>query len=129
MKQKYKRFTDKYCQQLAEMYLFMPTVKEYIQSISDEIHYRKKWDFSKNLYHIKYDLFLGASMDVRKARNILSNPKKFEQFFNQQCEYLKANINHRLVNFEFKKDDKYNQVKQACEEVIKRFIQENHINA
>ena len=109
---------------LEEMHSYTSSVKEYIQNILDDLRYRKKWYFSKKIFHIKYNPVLGTIEDVRRARNIIYNPKKFEQFFNDQCKFLQNRINHNLINYELRKGTIYSDMRKECEEAIKRIISE-----
>ena len=51
MKQKYKRFTNKYCKELELTHYYTTDVKEHIQIILEEHLYRKKFEFSKLARH------------------------------------------------------------------------------
>lgn len=88
MKHKYKRFTKLYCKELAFTHYYPANLKEYIQIIYEARLYRKKFDFSKKHYHYKFNPYLHDTLDVRRGRRILNNPKLFEDHFNFQCETL-----------------------------------------
>lgn len=119
MKQKYKRFTDDYCDILTSVHQWTSSVRENSQINTDGVHMRKKWDFSKNLYHQKYNQFLGETMDVRKGWNIIGNPQKFENHFNRQCEFLK---HPGLKKIKLKNETSYQTIKDACQKVVDEFI-------
>lgn len=88
MKQKYKRFTSQYCKELALTHYYTADLKEHIQIIYEARLYRKKFDFSKRNYHYKFNPYLNDTLDVRRARRIINNPKLFEEHFNFECETL-----------------------------------------
>lgn len=86
MKQKYKRFTNKYCKELELTHYYTTDVQEHIQIILEEHLYRKKFEFSKRNYHYKFNPYLHDILDVRRGWRILNNPKLFEDHFNFECE-------------------------------------------
>ena len=86
MKQKYKRFTNEYCNELELTHYYTTDVKGHIQIILEERLYRKKFDFSKLAYHHKFNVYLHCFLDVRRGWRILNNPKLYEKHFNFECE-------------------------------------------
>lgn len=102
MKQKYKRFTKLYCKELAFTHYYPADLKEHIQIIYEARLYRKKFDFSKRNYHYKFNPYLHDTLDVRRGRRILNNPKLFEDHFNFQCETLCKRLKYEAEKTEIK---------------------------
>ena len=112
MKQKYKRFTNEYCRQLSFLHWNCADLKEHINIIYEYHLYRKKFDFSKRNYHYKFNPYLHDTLDVRRGRRILNNPKLFEEHFNFECETLCKRLKYEAEKAERKRITKEEQEKQ-----------------
>ncbi len=94
MKAKYRKYTAKYCENLAMIHEYSSSVKMYIFENYTYYLMRKKCDDSKHLYHYRKNIYLDAYMDVRRGRRILANTRMFEEFFNAQCDFLSRRIEY-----------------------------------
>ena len=103
MKQKYKKYTAKYCKDLSMIHEFSSSVRMYIFENYYNYIMRKKCADSKHLYHFKKNLYLDSYIDVRRGRRILANARMFEEFFNDQCDLLAKRIEYeRRLKSSFK---------------------------
>jgi len=96
MKQKYRKFTAKYCKDLSMIHEFSSSVRMYIFEYHYNFIMRKKCADSKHLYHFKKNLYLDSYIDVRRGRRILANARMFEEFFNDQCDLLAKRIEYEI---------------------------------
>ena len=104
MKQKYRKWTTKYCKDLSMIHEYSSSVRMYIFEYYYHFIMRKKCADSKHLYHYKKNVYLDAYIDVRRGRRILSNARMFEEFFNAQCDLLSRRIEYeRKLKSSFKK--------------------------
>ena len=94
MKQKYKKYTAKYCKDLSMIHEFSSSVISYIFENYYNYIMRKKCADSKHLYHYRKNIYLDAYMDVRRGRRILANARMFEEFFKDQCDLLAKRIEY-----------------------------------
>lgn len=94
MKVKYRKFTAKYCENLAMIHEYSSSVKMYIFENYTYYLMRKKCDDSKHLYHYRKNIYLDAYIDIRRGRRILANTRMFEEFFNNQCDLLAKYIEY-----------------------------------
>jgi hypothetical protein len=94
---------------------------------TDYVRMRKKWNFSKEHFHYKYNPFLAETMDIRKGWNIISNASKFEKHFNRQCEMLEAGaIRSYGIKAENIQPSNYQSIREACQKVVDDFIQQKN---
>jgi hypothetical protein len=124
MKQKYKHYTNKYCYMLSQLHFYTDSVKEASRMNTTYIRMRKKWDFSKDHFHYKYNPYLAETMDIRKGWNIISNTSKFEKHFNKWCEMLKAGIirSYKIKATASNQTPNYESIREACQKVVDEFI-------
>lgn len=128
MKQKYKRYTDLYCHILSRTHIYTDSVIESSKMNTDYVRMRKKWDFSKEHFHYKYNPYLAETMDIRKGWNIISNASKFEKHFNKQCELLKAGTirSYKIKATASNQTPNYESIREACQKVVDDFIQQKN---
>lgn len=123
MKQKYKRYTDLYCHILSRTHIYTDSVIESSKMNTDYVRMRKRWDFSKEHFHYKYNPYLAETMDIRKGWNIISNAQKFEKHFNKWCELLKAGtLRNYKIKAENNQTQNYESIREACQKVVDEFI-------
>lgn len=104
MKQKYRKYTAKYCKNLSMIHECSSSVRMYIFENYTNFLMRKKIDCSKHVYHYRKNIYLDAYTDVRRGRRILANARMFEEFFNDQCDLLAKRIEYeRRLKSSFKK--------------------------
>lgn len=92
MKRKYKRFTQNHMYALALVHKAAGGVKTYIREVLDFKRGHKKYDFSRKVFHSKFDVVLEVYLDVRRARRLIRNPALFEEHFNHEMRHLAAMI-------------------------------------
>lgn len=92
MKRKYYKYTKKYIENLVLVHTYSDSVKENSYETYLWECYRKDKDCAKKLYHYKYNVVLEDSLDVRRARRIIYNPKLFEKNFNDWCYRLNLKL-------------------------------------
>lgn len=90
MKRKYRRQTHMYA--LALVHKAAGGVKTYIREVLDFKRGHKKYDFSRKVFHSKFDVVLEEYLDVRRARRLIRNPALFEEHFNHEMRILAAMI-------------------------------------
>ena len=122
MKQKYKRYTNIYCKGLELTHYYTTDVKEHIQNGYGAYLFRKKFDFSKHLYHYKFNVYLHDFLDVRHGWRILNNPKLYEKHFNFECETL-----CKRLKFEEEKAKLKEHSLKDTETILKKIVINNLI--
>lgn len=90
MKRKYRRQNHMYA--LALVHKVAGGVKTYIREVLDFKRGHKKYDFSRKVFHSKFDVVLEEYLDVRRARRLIRNPALFEEHFNHEMRILAAMI-------------------------------------
>lgn len=90
MKRKYRRFTQNHMYALALVHRASGGVKTYMREILDFKRGHKKYDFSRNAFHSKFDVFLEEFQDIRRARRLIRNPALFADHFNHKRRVLAA---------------------------------------
>ena len=96
MKQKYRSFTQNHMYGLAWVHRNVGSVKAYIREGLDFRRGYKKYDFSRKVFHFKFDVVLGEPLDIRRARRIIRNPALFEEHFNHEMRILAMRIENEL---------------------------------
>lgn len=92
MKRKYRRFTQNHMYALALVHRASGGVKTYIREVLDFRRGHKKYDFSRKVFHSKFDVVLEEFLDIRRARRLIRNPALFEEHFNHEMRLLAAMI-------------------------------------
>lgn len=92
MKRKYKRFTQNHMYALALVHKAAGGVKTYIREVLDFRRGHKKYDFSRKVFHFKFDVVLEELLDIRRARRLIRNPALFDEHFNHEMRILAAMI-------------------------------------
>ena len=92
MKRKYRRFTQNDMYALALVHRASGGVKTYIREVLDFRRGRKKYDFSRKIFHSKFDVVLEEFHDIRRARRLIRNPALFDDHFNHEMCILAAKI-------------------------------------
>lgn len=92
MKRKYRRFTQNHRYALALVHKAAGGVKTYIREVLDFRRGHKKYDFSRKVFHSKFDVVLEEFLDIRRARRIIRNPALFDEHFNHEMRILAAMI-------------------------------------
>lgn len=92
MKRKYRRFTQNHMYALALVHKAAGGVKTYIREVLDFRRGHKKYDFSRKVFHSKFDVVLEEFLDIRRARRLIRNPVLFEEHFNHEMRHLAAMI-------------------------------------
>lgn len=92
MKHKYRRFTQNYMYALALVHKAAGGVKTYIREVLDFKRWYKKNDFSRKVFHSKFDVVLEESLDIRRARRLIRNSVLFEEHFNHEMRILATRI-------------------------------------
>lgn len=92
MKRKYKRFTQNHMYALALVHKAAGGVKTYIREVLDFKRGHKKYDFSRKVFHSKFDVVLEEFLDIRRARRLIRNPALFDEHFNHEMRILAAMI-------------------------------------
>lgn len=92
MKRKYRRFTQNHMYALALVHKAAGGVKTYIREVLDFRRGHKKYDFSRKVFHSKFDVVLEEFLDIRRARRIVRNPALFDEHFNHEMRILAAMI-------------------------------------
>lgn len=92
MKRKYRRFTQNHMYALALVHRAAGGVKTYIREVLDFRRGHKKYDFSRKVFHSKFDVVLEEFLDIRRARRLIRNPALFEEHFNHEMRLLAAMI-------------------------------------
>ena len=92
MKRKYRRFTQNNMYDLALVHRASGGVKTYIREILDFRRGHKKYGFSRQVFHSKFDAVPEELQDIRRARRIIRNPVLFEEHFNYETRHLAAMI-------------------------------------
>ena len=92
MKRKYRRFTQNNMYDLALVHRASGGVKTYIREILDVRRGHKKYDFSRKIFHSKFDAVLEEFQDIRRARRLIRNPALFDDHFNHEMRILAAKI-------------------------------------
>lgn len=92
MKRKYMRFTQNHMYALALVHKAAGGVKTYIREVLDFRSGHKKYDFSRKVFHSKFDVVLEEFLDIRRARRLIRNPDLFEEHFNHEMRHLAAMI-------------------------------------
>lgn len=92
MKRKYRRFTQNHMYALALVHRAAGGVKTYIREVLDLRRGHKKYDFSRKVFHSKFDVVLEEFLDIRRARRLIRNPALFEEHFNHEMRLLAAMI-------------------------------------
>lgn len=90
MKRKYRRQNHMYA--LALVHKAAGGVKTYIREVLDFKRGHKKYDFSRKVFHSKFDVVLEEYLDVRRARRLIRNLALFEEHFNHEMRILAAMI-------------------------------------
>jgi hypothetical protein len=67
-------------------------VKTYIREVLDFRRGHKKYDFSRKVFHSKFDVVLEEFLDIRRARRLIRNPALFDEHFNHEMRILAAMI-------------------------------------
>lgn len=92
MKRKYRRFTQNHMYALALVHRASGGVKTYIREVLDFRRGHKKYDFSRKVFHSKFDVVLEEFLDIRRARRLIRNPALFEEHFSHEMHLLAAGI-------------------------------------
>lgn len=92
MKRKYRRFTQNHMYALALVHGAAGGVKTYIREVLDFRRGHKKYDFSRKVFHSKFDVVLEEFLDIRRARRLIRNPALFEEHFSHEMHLLAAMI-------------------------------------
>lgn len=92
MKRKYRRFTQNHMYALALVHRDSGGVKTYICEVLDFKRGHKKYDFSRKVFHSKFDVVLEEFLDIRRARRLIRNPALFDEHFNHEMRILAAMI-------------------------------------
>lgn len=92
MKRKYRRFTQNHMYALALVHKAAGGVKTYIREVLDFRRGHKKYDFSRKVFHSKFDVVLEEFLDIRRARRLIRNPVLFDEHFNHEMRILAAMI-------------------------------------
>lgn len=92
MKRKYRRFTQNHMYALALVHRAAGGVKTYIREVLDFRRGHKKYDFSRKVFHSKFDVVLEEFLDIRRARRLIRNPALFDEHFNHEMRILAAMI-------------------------------------
>lgn len=92
MKRKYRRFTQNHMYALALVHKAAGGVKTYIREVLDFRCGLKKYDFSRKVFHSKFDVVLEEFLDIRRARRLIRNPALFDEHFNHEMRILAAMI-------------------------------------
>lgn len=92
MKRKYRRFTQNHMYALALVHRAPGGVTTYIREVLDFRRGHKKYDFSRKVFHSKFDVVLEEFLDIRRARRLIRNPALFEEHFNHEMRILAAMI-------------------------------------
>lgn len=92
MKRKYRRFTQNHMYALALVHKAAGGVKTYIREVLDFKRWYKKNDFSRKVFHSKFDVVLEEFLDIRRARRLIRNPALFDEHFNHEMRILAAMI-------------------------------------
>lgn len=92
MKRKYRRFTQNHMYALALVHKAAGGVKTYIREVLDFRCWHKKYDFSRKVFHSKFDVVLEEFLDIRRARRLIRNPALFDEHFNHEMRILAAMI-------------------------------------
>ena len=92
MKRKYRRFKQNHRYALALVHKAAGGVKTYIREVLDFRCGHKKYDFSRKVFHSKFDVVLEEFLDIRRARRLIRNPVLFEEHFNHEMRHLAAMI-------------------------------------
>jgi hypothetical protein len=92
MKRKYRRFTQNHRYALALVHKAAGGVKTYIREVLDFRRGHKKYDFSRKVFHSKFDVVLEEFLDIRRARRLIRNPALFDEHFNHEMRILAAMI-------------------------------------
>lgn len=92
MKRKYRRFTQNHMYALALVHKAAGGVKTYIREVLDFRCGHKKYDFSRKVFHSKFDVVLEEFLDIRRARRLIRNPALFDEHFNHEMRILAAMI-------------------------------------
>ena len=92
MKRKYRRFTQNHMYALALVHRAAGGVKTYIREVLDFRRGHKKYDFSRKVFHSKFDVVLEEFLDIRRARRLIRNPTLFDEHFNHEMRILAAMI-------------------------------------
>lgn len=92
MKRKYRRFTQNHMYALALVHKAAGGVKTYICEVLNFRCEHKKYDFSRKVFHSKFDVVLEEFLDIRRARRLIRNPALFEEHFNHEMRILAAMI-------------------------------------
>lgn len=92
MKRKYRRFKQNHRYALALVHKAAGGVKTYIREVLDFKRGYKKYDFSRKVFHSKFDVVLEEFLDIRRARRLIRNPVLFEEHFNHEMRHLAAMI-------------------------------------
>lgn len=90
MKRKYRRFTQNHMYALALVHRASGGVKTYIREVLDFRRGHKKYDFSRKVFHSKFDVVLEEFLDIRRARRLIRNPALFEEHFSHEMHLLAA---------------------------------------
>jgi hypothetical protein len=67
-------------------------VKTYIREVLDFRCGYKKYDFSRKVFHSKFDVVLEEFLDIRRARRLIRSPALFDEHFNHEMRILAAMI-------------------------------------
>lgn len=92
MKRKYRRFTQNHMYALALVHKAAGGVKTYIREVLNFRCEHKKYDFSRKVFHSKFDVVLEEFLDIRRARRLIRNPALFDEHFNHEMRILAAMI-------------------------------------
>lgn len=92
MKRKYRRFKQNHRYALALVHKAAGGVKTYIREVLDFKCGLKKYDFSRKVFHSKFDVVLEEFLDIRRARRLIRNPALFDEHFNHEMRILAAMI-------------------------------------
>lgn len=92
MKRKYRRFTQNHMYALALVHRAAGGVKTYIREVLDFRRGHKKYDFSRKVFHSKFDVVLEEFLNIRRARRLIRNPALFDEHFNHEMRILAAMI-------------------------------------
>lgn len=90
MKRKYRRQNHMYA--LALVHKAAGGVKTYIREVLDFKRGYKKYDFSRKVFHSKFDVVLEEFLDIRRARRLIRTPALFDEHFNREMRILAAMI-------------------------------------
>lgn len=92
MKRKYRRFKQNHRYALALVHKAAGGVKTYMREVLDFKRGYKKYDFSRKVFHSKFDVVLEEFLDIRRARRLIRNPALFDEHFNREMRILAAMI-------------------------------------